>query len=389
MHLPRTSLPRSRAALTSLCLLTWVGLLVAGWWPFNFFPRNRVKWLRDGDGIHFDRYGQVFSPPPPSPQKYRGPLSIEIWLRSSQRTFDYGEIVTFGGDRGKALVIAQSGPDMVVEGFFSDHGSSFKARRFFLPQALADSSTRFLTITASHEQTLVYLDSKLQRSLPPLRIDDIFNGLLIGHSPNLNDPWSGDLLGLGVYRRFLDRFDVTRHRDFWLAGNSAVLASEDAALLYSLDEGRGAVIHNRAAIGPDLVIPRRFYRQGGILLEHSLPLNRPQLKDILVNITGLIPFGFVLALWARSVMHLRRPKCVLFAIMGGAITSLLIEVLQIFLPTRDSSLIDVIGNSFGSSCGALAWFALSVLLTKPAANKKPFPEPPIGAFAVERRKSLG
>lgn len=391
MRIVRNALPRGRAALTSLCVLTWVGLLVVGWWPFNFIPRNRVMWLRDRHGVHFDRYGQVFSPPPPSPKKYSGPLSIEIWLRSSQRSFDYSEIACFGGYRGTGLAIAQSGPDMVVEGVFSGSDGSFKKRRIFLSKAFADGSDRFVTITADDDRTSIYLDGTVQRSLPPLRVDDVFAGLLIGHSPDLNDAWSGDLLGLGVYRRILASDEVRRDRDLWRAGNSAVLAAEDTVDLYPVDEGRGTLIHNRAGSGPDLAIPSRFYRQGSIFLEHSLPLDRPQLKDIVVNIAGFVPFGFLLALWASSVMRLSQRRCVLVAAAGGALTSLLIETLQIYLPTRDSSLIDVIGNSFGSACGALAWFALSAFLIRSAAMRSTFPELATGApvYAVERRKSLG
>ena len=391
MRTMRSVLPHSRAALTSLCVVTWVGLLVVGWWPFNFIPRNRVMWLPEGRGVHFDRYGQVFSPAPPSPKKYSGSLSIEIWLRSSQRSFDYSEIACFGGNQGRGLVVAQSGPDLVVEGSFSGSGGSSKNRRIFVPRAFADGSDHFVTITSDDDRTVVYLDATLQRLLPPLRVEDVLDGLLVGHSPDLNDPWSGDLLGLGVYGRVLTSQEVARHRDLWRAGKAALLVSKDAVDLYPLDEGRGVVIHNRAGSRADLVIPSRFYRQGHTFLEHSLPLDRPQLEDIFVNIAGFVPFSFLVALWAASVRRMPRHRCVLLAMAVGALTSLLIEMLQIYLPTRDSSLIDVIGNSFGSACGALAWFALSGYFIRSAARRSTFPVPATGspAYAVERRKSLG
>ena len=43
--------------LKALCLAVLLSILVAGLWPFNFFPENRVEWLPDRDGVrhnHFD-----------------------------------------------------------------------------------------------------------------------------------------------------------------------------------------------------------------------------------------------------------------------------------------------------------------------------------------------
>jgi len=43
------------------CLLLWIGLLVFGLWPFDFFLRNKVLWVDTGSGIVSDHYGQVYS----------------------------------------------------------------------------------------------------------------------------------------------------------------------------------------------------------------------------------------------------------------------------------------------------------------------------------------
>jgi VanZ family protein len=41
----------------------------------------------------------------------------------------------------------------------------------------------------------------------------------------------------------------------------------------------------------------------------------------------------------------------------GMLVSLLIETTQVFLPTRNSSLMDVLLNTVGSAAGALFWSA--------------------------------
>src|SRR5207245_10010566 len=43
------------------CFAIWGGMLVVGLWPFNFFPRNKVEWLGNKNGICFDWDGQVYS----------------------------------------------------------------------------------------------------------------------------------------------------------------------------------------------------------------------------------------------------------------------------------------------------------------------------------------
>jgi VanZ family protein len=380
-----------RAVLGSLCVSVWVGLLAVGWWPFNFIPRNQVTWLSGRNGVAFDGYGQVFSPAHSSLESVRPPVSIEIWLRSTRPRFDYTEIACFGREPVRDLTISQSGPDLVVEGRFQDLDGSFNPRPIFLARAFADTRDHFVTITASSVLTKVYLDANLERSLPPLRVDDLFGGLLIGHSPEMNDPWSGELLGLGMYHRALSAEDVKRHHNLWQAGKPELLASENALALYPANEGRGAVIHNRADSGFDLVIPTKFCRQGKVFLQHSLPLDRPQLVDMSINIAGFIPLGFLLAIWAGSVMRVPRTQSVFFAVLVGALTSFLIEMLQVYLPSRDSSLIDVITNTVGSGCGAVLSFGFPVALTRAAGCMPSLMGDGISRrqHAAERRQRLG
>lgn len=86
---------------------------------------------------------------------------------------------------------------------------------------------------------------------------------------------------------------------------------------------------------------------------HS-PVPRAAMFDKAVNLLGYIPFGFLLCLGVlRS--HRRWPA-VLLATMAGGLMSLLMETLQIYLPTRVPSLMDLALNWSGAGVGALlAW----------------------------------
>ncbi|MGB6477849.1 MAG: VanZ family protein, partial [Candidatus Sulfotelmatobacter sp.] len=76
-------------------------------------------------------------------------------------------------------------------------------------------------------------------------------------------------------------------------------------------------------------------------------------KDVLINIGGFIPLGFFFCAYFSSVRPLKR--AMLTTIVLGGVVSLAIEVLQAFLPTRDSGMTDIITNTLGTGLGALLY----------------------------------
>src|SRR5437016_10093808 len=47
--------------LGAVSLLVLCGMLIAGLWPFNFFPRNDVAWLKNSNGLQFGDRARVYS----------------------------------------------------------------------------------------------------------------------------------------------------------------------------------------------------------------------------------------------------------------------------------------------------------------------------------------
>jgi VanZ family protein len=78
--------------------------------------------------------------------------------------------------------------------------------------------------------------------------------------------------------------------------------------------------------------------------------------DVAINLFAYAPFGFFLALIGE-----RRRASVRFARAAGigALLSLAMESLQMFLPTRDASAVDLASNTVGAMLGALSGLAFN------------------------------
>jgi glycopeptide antibiotics resistance protein len=110
-------------------------------------------------------------------------------------------------------------------------------------------------------------------------------------------------------------------------------------------------------IPADLVVPGHVSPYRRTFLESS-PKDwggvRRNFKDILINVVGFIPLGFLLA------RYLRYKGCgslavVLLAVAAGFGISFFIEILQAFLPARSSDMMDLIANTFGTIIGCLGF----------------------------------
>ncbi|BBM85095.1 VanZ family protein [Candidatus Uabimicrobium amorphum] len=78
------------------------------------------------------------------------------------------------------------------------------------------------------------------------------------------------------------------------------------------------------------------------------------LKDTIQNIVFFIPFGFF-ALW--SCTKLRR-RNIFYVVVSGLMLSLFVEILQLFVRHRYSSINDLITNTFGTLVGSVCAYFL-------------------------------
>jgi hypothetical protein len=217
----------------------------------------------------------------------------------------------------------------------------------------------FVTITSGEAGAAIYVDGTLVKNFPNFAFSrgDLTGQLIIGNAPSTTYTWPGQFKGFAVYDRELTAGEVSQNYAKWTENRQADLAKgEDVVALYLFNEGSGSVVHSQVASATDLLIPKRFRVFHKEFLEPFWKEFRPgwsYWKDVGINIAGFAPLGFFFCSYFSLVRRLEHPALVTIAV--GFLVSLTIEVLQAFLPTRDSGTTDLITNTFGTALGVILY----------------------------------
>lgn len=338
------------AALGILC-----GILTAGLWPFHA-PLNEVSRLGEGPGLRFGEYAYIVSGQPfplaAPPREH----SLEIWLEAGNIWDNSNTFFTFYRPQSPVFfTLRQSQRDVAIE---QDVRTNYFHRRsrIYLPNVFSWSRASLITVVAGATATSGYVDGSLSRTSNNFLLDsEAFAGrLLVGNSAFHNDSWSGRLLGVAIYDRALTGAEIQRHYRGWTERGSPDSGEEEhPTALYLFDEKQGGTAHSKIPGAPDLLIPRRYGILDQVFLEPFWEEFRSGpgfWKNVLINIGGFIPFGFIFRAYLSSAREDRR--IALLTVGLGFLVSLTIEVLQGFLPTRQSGTTDLITNTLGTAVGS-------------------------------------
>jgi hypothetical protein len=363
--------------LRAICLIILLILLVAGLWPFNFCAKNKVTWLENQNGVHFYGHGIIVGSDirgtgqkSPFPDKS---ITLEIWVRPLLEATNLPHILTlYDGKTPELFLVGQWKSHLVIRSRTEDRVARTQGkpyREIGLQNGLLKNQDIFITITSGTGGTAVYVNGKWIRSYSnynmladvterPLRF-------ILGNSSTGESFWSGNIMGFGVYKRVLTTAQVFKSYQTW-TGKTPPLVSADGGCLgmYPFDERKGTTIHNETDVNDALVIPEIFKPVQRRILSPFLrgyQWNPSSVQDIIINVIGFIPFGFFFsALLLKTTRRRRLLTCVAVVILGVGI-SLAIELIQAYLPTRDSSLTDVVMNAIGVILGVVIY---NICITK-------------------------
>lgn len=337
------------------CLLVLGGILVAGLWPFRR-PLNTVNWLGGRNGLNLVGHATLCSSGSFSVTEEQGdqPRSIELWLQPS-RAKASGPILSFSTPENPLRFSAiQYHSLFIVERGIQD-GRQHRTATIGIDGVFRQTMPVFITVTSGHQQTVGYVDGAVNRTFQGTAIGKDFTGrLVIGTSPVDDVVWSGQLRGVAIYGQELTAAQVRKHYQTWTTQGRPELSDDERVIaLYLFSEHAGNVVHNAVPGGIDLYIPERYALVHQTFLKpfwKEYKSSWSYFWDTVVNVAGLIPMGFVFcAYWssARPIKH-----AILITTLLGLGVSLTIEILQSFLPTRDSGTTDLMTNTLGTFLGA-------------------------------------
>jgi hypothetical protein len=360
---------RSPQLLGTICLAILLIILVAGLWPFNFSPQNKVEWLQDRNGVHFYGQGLIISSDFWNKDQESlfadKSISLELWLRPLMETMNSPFFLTLYDGKTPDLVFAGQWKSHLIIRSRTDNPTARKPGKVYqemgLDNALLKDQDVFVTITSGREGTAIYMNGRLAKSYPRHRLLDGYKQepirLILGNSSAGEQYWTGHLLGLAIYNRALASDQVSRHYNFWMQKYSSLIRGSEGLIgLYLFNERRGRTVHNSISSSNTLTIPSIFKPIRRTIL--SLP-DRDFLgswsfvQDVTINIVGFIQFGFFLAAFLRKVTQPRRRLVYMITAILGTGLSFIIELTQAYLSTRDSSLTDVLCNTAGTILGVV------------------------------------
>lgn len=370
IHFSRAFFQSKSTAFFGVAFLTVFAItFVAGFWPFDIHPKNEVSWLKDRKGVNFYGQSMILSPalwnePQKSPFQ-DGAITVELKVRPTAESSggDYifclydgktPEVTLFGQWRSHLMIRSRTDDPALRK-----RGTSYQ--EMGLRNALLKNQEALITVTSGTAGSVIYINGKLARSYPRYRL---LSGskeepirIILGNSPTGHSYWHGDISGLAVYNRVLTSEQVSRSYQEWISGKTPLQSVNSGCMaLYLFDEREGKVVHNRVSAGGELMIQEVFAPLQRIVLispwldfEWSLEY----FQDIAVNIFGFMPFGFFCAAFMFKAGKFRRKNIYWITALLGLGFGLVIELSQVYLPTRHSQLMDVIDNFAGTILGLI------------------------------------
>jgi len=326
-------------------------LFLVGLWPMNFFLKNGAT-LDDKTGLIIAPPSAVFTTI--LPQNLHNLREFTIFMDVSSRfsgSKGFGNIFAYASEyehinfmvgqwkNGIVLRIRQAKNPVLIHFGKKNVFYDEKPSRFAF---VYDGNTLTLYHNgrkSAHRRTGVMNFSKWERSYP----------LVIGSDASGRSPWRGTIRTIAIFPKALPEHTVR--------GLPAGIA-ELSPLIYYPFKKNGRQNSEEQSMGTQayLRIPPDFtpYRRAFLNFSFTELKRFPRdLTDIIINILGFIPLGFLLALQMfRKDASAKR--FFFIAVFIGFSISFAIETSQAFIFDRSSSLIDLCNNTLGSAVGVLA-----------------------------------
>lgn len=347
-----------------LLLIITLATLWAGLDPKGYRLRNEVEWLDDRPGLRFGKFGRVHTAPfldagtaaDLSQAGFTLTLAIDP---APDPQGGFRVIACFHAGAPESQFIIGQWREFVIVMNGDDYDNTRRLPRVTADTSLFADRPLMLTIVTTINGTSLYLNgervaasARLQLTLPA---KPEMGRLVLGNSVDASQPWKGEITSFELLARPLTTKEVqARYRSRHAGETQTPELSVPALLYFNFSEIRGDTIQNLGSLAEPLSIPPRLHALGARALAWDPPVGASSLSltlDIVLNFVGFMPFGFAFALVLRSARS-SPTKAIALTVLAGLAVSLFIELTQAWIPSRDSSLRDLLLNTAGAPIGA-------------------------------------
>jgi VanZ family protein len=336
-----------------LLICTYIVILfIVGLWPLNFWQKNQVS-LNERDGLTLLPPSAVYTPQP-SP-KLMNLQEFTILMHVSSNISEprgYGSILMCALDYDHMnFMVGQwrKGLELRIRSANGPRTISFGKKDVFKKAGPA-----WFAIVYDGNRLILYQNGKIVATRRVGRL--IFSNwnrsypVVIGSDAHGRGFWEGRIGSIAIFDRALSKSAIE---------NVPLMIGDFTPLIfYSFCESSGTAVTDRGTGVPaNLSIPSRFTPYKRSILAHpynDLKSYRRDFGDILINLVGFVPLGFLLTLRLMGSGGSLK-KSLLMSIFVGFTISFAIEAAQGFLWSRSSSMIDLINNTFGCAAGVLIY----------------------------------
>jgi len=351
--------------------------------------------LKNENGLRFGGHGRIVSLGNFGANSVNDDgATLEVWLEPG---FIKGKatILAFDGaaHRGGPFTLYQNGRSLGIRRYNVDPRGTVRTAVFEVADVFESAKRVFVTVVLRNNVTLVYTDGVLSKVSEPIgdSPNNLSGRLVIGNAPSSDDSWTGNVVGLATHRIPFTLDQVKYHYQSWRADHVSADNGYGAAAIYRFSEHSGDIARNEVDSATNLTIPSRYFVLHLPLLEPAWrrqPYGWSYWQDVGINVAGFIPAGFFFLAYCSVVRPIKRP--VMAVLLFGFALSLTIEVLQHFLPTRDSDMTDVITNTFGTAVGVALYRLPSAqrIWWRVAASMSPVLATPAREYAATDSKPV-
>jgi hypothetical protein len=355
-------------SLTILLIVLFFGLSGKG---FHF--SNGVTWIKDKPGIRFGNYGIAYAIIDDDQTKHNisrlKAFSIEIAIKPEAFDLEGFNLILslYGGKDSNQLIVGQWKSYLIAMNG-DDYSNKRKIKRISTDIDSDSPEKILLTITAGEEGTKLYIDGKLLKAESNLFLKipgDNNLKITLGNSVYGKASWRGEVYGLALYADRLEPETIEKHFKDWSKNQILSFSrSENTLLFFTFNDGKGTETIDYVSGIQKLNIPPRFQilKKSFVSLPwRDFQADKSYLIDLIINLLGFIPSGFILCALFVQAGGILQKKALLLSVFLCFLISLCIEIVQAWIPSRSSQGLDLILNTFGALMGAKLYMKSSKL----------------------------